>query len=449
MSKKLYFECTSGISGDMTVAALLDLGADEQVLREALSSIPVSGFDIKISRVKKSGVDACDFDVLLDAAHENHDHDMEYLHGASHSDEDCGHTYEFEYTHKHSHDEHDHMHEHSYDKHECIYEHTHLHSHHHEHRGLSEILEMIEQCKMTDSAKDLAKKIFDIVAVAESKAHGLPKNQVHFHEVGAIDSIVDIISVAVCFDNLGVKDVIIPVLYEGSGSIRCQHGILPVPVPATANIVEAHGLKLHKMDFMGEFVTPTGAAIAAALKTEDKLPTTFSIIRTGIGAGKREYEKASILRAMILVVEEEPEKDFICKLETNIDDCTGENLGFVMEKLLEAGAKDVSYLPIYMKKNRPAYELHILCDEKDEEKMEQILFEETTTIGIRKMMMERRILNREIREMESEYGKIHVKVCKLRDRERYYLEYEDVAALAKENQIPYPDMYQILSSKLV
>lgn len=446
MAKKLYFECTSGISGDMTVAALLDLGADEQVLREAICSIPVSGFDIKISRVKKSGVDACDFDVLLDEAHENHDHDMEYLHGEEY--------------HEHSHHEHEHSHhEHEHHHHEHTHNHTHKHEydghahshhghHHHEHRGLKEILEIIDQCKMTDSAKNLAKKIFDIIAVAESKAHGLPKEEVHFHEVGAVDSIVDIISVATCFDNLGIKDVIIPVLYEGSGSVRCQHGILPVPVPATANIVEAYGLKLHKMNFMGEFVTPTGAAIVAALKTEDKLPETFSIVKIGIGAGKREYEKASILRAMVLEVEEEKKKDFICKLETNIDDCTGENLGFVMEKLLKAGAKDVCYLPIYTKKNRPAYELHVLCDTKDEGKMEEILFEETTTIGIRKIKMERSILEREIREIESEYGKFHVKICKLVDRKRYYLEYEDVAALAKKNQIPYPDMHQILLSKV-
>lgn len=461
MSKKLYFECTSGISGDMTVAALLDLGADEKVLREAISSIPASGFDIKISRVKKSGVDACDFDVLLDAAHENHDHDMEYLHGVGRHHEEHEHTHDHhheghEHTHEHSHEGHEHTHEHSHEEHEHTHghhheKHEHMHSHHHhhhEHRGLPDILEIIDQCKMTDSAKDLAKKIFDIVAVAEAKAHGLPKEKVHFHEVGAIDSIVDIISVAVCFDNLGIEDVIIPVLYEGSGSVRCQHGILPVPVPATANIVEAYGLKLHKMDFMGEFVTPTGAAIAAAIKTEEKLPAIFSVVKTGIGAGKREYEKASILRVMILEVEEEKERESICKLETNIDDCTGENLGFVMGRLLEAGAKDVNYLPIYMKKNRPAYEIHILCDEKDEEKMEQILFEETTTIGIRKMIMERTILKREIREIESEYGKYRVKVCKLGDRERYYPEYEDVARLAKENQIPYPDMYRILSGNL-
>lgn len=462
MSKKLYFECTSGISGDMTVAALLDLGADEQVLREAISSIPVSGFDIKISRVKKSGVDACDFNVLMDAAHENHDHDMEYLHGEHYHHEEQEHTHEHSHeehrnthdTHEHSHEGHEHMHEHSHEEHGHTHEHSHeghghSHGHHHEHRGLPEILAIIDQCKMNDSAKELAKKIFDIVAVAESKAHGLPKEQVHFHEVGAIDSIVDIISVAVCFDNLGIEDVIIPVLYEGSGSVRCQHGILPVPVPATANIVEAYGLKLHKMDFMGEFVTPTGAAIAAAIRTEEKLPSVFSVVRTGIGAGKREYEKASILRVMILEVEEEKEREFICKLETNIDDCTGENLGFVMEKLLEAGAKDVNYLPVYMKKNRPAYELHILCDEKDAEKMEQILFEETTTIGIRKQRMERVTLKREIKELESEYGKYRIKVCKLGDRERSYPEYEDVARLAKENQISYPDMYRILSSELI
>ncbi len=465
MEKKLYFECTSGISGDMTVAALLDLGADEKVLREAIESIPATGFDIKISRVKKSGLDACDFDVLLDEKHENHDHDMEYLHGHSqehshehHHEHNHGeHLHEHdhgEHSHEHNHGEHPHAHsqDHNHGEHSHTHAHDHSHSHshshhghhHHEHRGLPDILAMIDQCKMTDSARKLAKKIFDIVAEAEAKAHGLPKDQVHFHEVGAIDSIVDIVAVAVCFDNIGINDVIIPVLYEGSGSVRCQHGILPVPVPATANIVERHGLKLHKMDFMGEFVTPTGAAIAAALKTEEKLPDCFKIKKTGIGAGKRAYEKASLLRVMIIEVEKDENKDFIYKLETNIDDCTGENLGFVMEKLFLAGAKDVSYLPVYMKKNRPAYELHIICEEKDIEAMEQILFEETTTIGIRKIKMERSILKREERKIESEYGEFRVKVCKLKEGERVYLEYEDVAKLAKQNHIPYPKMCQIL-----
>ena len=204
MSKqKLYLECYAGISGDMTVAALLDLGADQDVLNETLNSLSISGqFQTKISRVSKSGLDACDFDVVLER--ENHDHDMHYLHGHDHH-------------HEHTHD-HDHHHEHT---------HEHGHDHHHEHRGLIEIQGIIRCSRMTERAKELAEKIFDILANAEAKAHGKPKTEVHFHEVGAVDSIVDIAAVAICLDNLGIEDVIIPTLYEGSGTVRCQHGVLP------------------------------------------------------------------------------------------------------------------------------------------------------------------------------------------------------------------------------
>lgn len=465
MGKQLYFECMSGISGDMTVAALLDLGADETVLREAISSIPVSGFDIAIKRVKKAGVDACDFDVILDKEHENHDHDMEYLHGMGQGKEKEHHHGDHEHAHhseEHTHGDHEHTHgnekhtqdgeTHTHDSEEHTHEghhhghshhgHSHHDHHHHEHRGLHEINAIIEQCNMTKRAKLLAKRIFDIVAQAESKAHGVPKEEVHFHEVGAVDSIVDIISVAVCFDNLGIEEVIVPVLYEGSGSVRCQHGILPVPVPATANIVCDYKLKLHKMDFMGEFVTPTGAAIVAALKTANRLPNTYCIEKIGIGAGKREYEKASLLR--IFLIDTEEKKDVVWKLETNVDDCTGENLGFVMEQLLQAGARDVNYTPVYMKKNRPAYEIHVLCDEKDIAKMEQILFEDTTTIGIRKVEMERSVLERQIKTIYSEYGTFRVKECKVGQNVRVYLEYEDVAALARRHNIPYPDLHAML-----
>lgn len=282
MGKTLYLECYSGISGDMTVAALLDLGADKEVLDRVLESLSVSGFQIKISRVVKSGIDACDFDVMLDKNHENHDHDMEYLHGVHHDHTAgnlSGHTPE----HVHTHDS----------------ESAHGH-HHHEHRGLKEITHIIEHSIMTDNAKKIALRIFEILAKAESKAHNVPVDQVHFHEVGAVDSIVDIVSVAVCLDNLDITDVIVPVLYEGRGTIRCQHGILPIPVPAVANVVSENHLCLKMTEVEGELVTPTGAAIVAAVKTEDKLPEKFEIQKVGIGAGKRQYECPGILRAMII-----------------------------------------------------------------------------------------------------------------------------------------------------
>lgn len=404
MSNQLYLDCPSGISGDMAVAALLDLGADENVLRQALKSLPVSGYEVKISRVVKSGLDACDFNVILDKAHENHDHDMEYLHG------------------------HDHHHHHDHDH------------HHHEHRGLKEIMEIIRQGEMTDGAKALAVKIFQIIGQAEAKAHGVPADQVHFHEVGAVDSIVDIVAFAVCFDNLGITDVVLPRLNEGTGTVRCQHGILPVPVPAVANIVSDCQLPLHIMDVAGEFVTPTGAAIAAAIFTSVKLPETFYIEKIGLGAGKRHYERPSLLRAMLIGTPED-KQDCIYKLETDIDDCSGETLGFVSELLFEAGARDVHFMPVYMKKNRPAYELCVICTPEAVETMEQIIFENTTTIGIRKIPVERTILPRSVKTVQTPFGEAVVKVCDINGQQRFYPEYESVTALCRRHHMSYSQMY--------
>lgn len=282
--KSLYLECNAGISGDMLVAALLDLGADKEALDKALQSIPAKGFEYKISRVSKAGVDCCDFDVILDEEHANHDHDMAFLHG---NGDAVVHSHE----HEHHHD-HDHEHEHSHVPHE--------HHHHHEHRGLQEVIAIIDATDMSAAAKELALKIFDIIADAEAKAHAVEKNAVHFHEVGAIDSIVDIVAIAVCADSLGVENVIVPELCEGRGTVRCQHGVLPVPVPATANIMQCFGFNVRLLPVQGEFVTPTGAAAAAALMTTDELPQSFKILGIGLGAGKRQYERPSILRALLI-----------------------------------------------------------------------------------------------------------------------------------------------------
>ena len=464
MGKTLYLECYSGISGDMTVAALLDLGADQAVLDRVLKSLPVSGFETKVSRVVKSGIDACDFDVVLDKEHENHDHDMEYLHGHGHE-----HTHEDEKSHVHAHaTEELHAHTHNHDT-----KSAHGH-HHHEHRGMKEITHIIEHGDMTENAKKIALKIFGILAEAESKAHNVPVDQVHFHEVGAVDSIVDIVSVAVCLDNLDITDVIVPVLCEGRGTVRCQHGILPIPVPAVANVVSANHLRLKMTEVEGELVTPTGAAIVAAVKTGHKLPESFEIQKIGIGAGKRQYECPGILRAMIISEEKESNrtassvngvyedkytgvqkktgntglenKDSIIKMETNIDDCSGEVLGFVMERLLKAGARDVHYVPAFMKKNRPAWVLNVICKEEDMEKLQNIIFEETTTIGIRYTRMERVILQREQRIVQTPWGEAQVKVCTLNGKEQFYPEYESVAELSRANEIPFAEIYQYLVS---
>ena len=410
MGNTLYLECRSGISGDMTVAALLDLGADQEVLMKALKSLPVQGFRVEISRVVKAGLDVCDFNVILDQAHENHDHDMEYLHGHSHGGEDS---------------EHGHHHE---------------KAHEHEHRGMPEIRRIIDGAEITDRARTIAVRIFEILAKAEAKAHGVPEDQVHFHEVGAVDSIVDIISAAVCLDDLDITETVIPFLCEGKGTVRCQHGILPVPVPAVVNILEAHKIPVEMTCVEGELITPTGAAIAAAIGTSDRLPGRFVIKKTGIGAGKRSYERPSLLRVMLIEecskTQEEgrAEEDVIYKLETNIDDCTGEALGYVMDRLMEKGARDVHFLPVYMKKNRPAYELAVICDADKVNVLEQTIFQETTTIGIRRIRMERSILPREASTVMLREGELKIKKCLLPDGHmRSYPEYESVIRLAQES----------------
>lgn len=440
MKRQLYLECYSGISGDMTVAALLDLGADEQVLRKVLASLPVDGFEIAVTRKVKSGLDACDFDVILDAEHENHDHDMDYLHGHDHH-----HTHD--HSHEHVHEDgsvhtHEHHHEHTHEGHE----HHHDHGHHHEHRGLHEILHIIDHADMTERAKETAVRIFEILAEAESKAHGVPADQVHFHEVGAVDSIVDILAVAVCLDNLDITEVIVPFLCEGQGSIRCQHGIIPVPVPAVVNIAQAHGLTLKPTGVQGELVTPTGAAIVAAVRTSDKLPQTCRIVKVGMGAGKREYEGTGVLRAMLLESGSAESADTVWRLESNLDDCSGEVLGFVMDELFAAGARDVYYTPIYMKKNRPAVQINIICREADIEKLQNVLFRNTTTIGIRRCRMERTVLPREIQQIDTPYGKVQVKVCRIGEEVRAYPEYASVSELCKTHNMSFQEAWRIASA---
>ena len=419
MSKTLYLECYSGISGDMTVAALLDLGADREVLKESLKSLPVGGFRTEITRVKKSGLDACDFSVILEQ--DNHDHDMEYLHGSEKS-----------YT---GHHEHHHGH-------------THSHEHPHEHRGMKEITEIIQKSEMTVRAKKMAMRVFGILAQAESKAHGVPVEEVHFHEVGAVDSIVDIAAIAICMDNLDISNVIVPVLYEGTGFIRCQHGQIPVPVPAVTHIAETHKLKLKITDIQGELVTPTGAAVVAAFRTSDRLPEDFTMLKTGIGAGKRQYRCPGILRAMLIRETTDIQiKDIIWKLETDMDDCGGEMMGHVMNLLMANGAREVHYTPIYTKKNRPAYTLTVICKESEREKLENLIFSETTTIGIRRVEMERTILQREIQKKDTPVGTAIVKACTLPDGNiRYYPEYENVAELAERNQLSFRETYDRIRS---
>lgn len=396
--RMLYLEGASGISGDMTVAALLDLGASQEKLEAALESLRLEGYDCVVSRKSSYGLDGVDFDVRL------HDHD------------------------------HDHVHDHDGAG----------HHHHHEHRNLSDVYEVIDRGVMTDGARALAKRIFLIVAEAEAAAHGVPLEQVHFHEVGAIDSIVDVVSAAVLVDDLDIDECVVDGLTEGRGFVRCQHGELPVPVPAVLNVARAFSIPLRRVDVQGEMVTPTGIGIAAALRTRDSLPGKYRVEGVGVGLGKRDFGRANFLRAMILVEAEAcPSDEKVWILECNIDDSTGEMLGLALERLMEAGARDAHFTPCFMKKNRPAYLLRVIADEERIGELEEVIFDATTTIGIRRYRVERSCMQRAMAEVETPFGQVAVKVCAGAGIRRCYPEFESVKRLSDASGVDFQTIFRL------
>lgn len=400
--RTLYLEGTSGISGDMTVAALLDLGGDREGLLRMLKSMPLQGYHVEIGRTEKCGIAACDFDVIMD-------------------------------------------------------------EHPHEHRHLADIYEIIERTDTEEEVKALAKRMFEIVAEAEAKAHDLPVEKVHFHEVGAVDSIVDIMSAAYLIESLQIDRAVISKLREGTGQVRCQHGILPVPVPAVINILKSSGLPVLLTETEGEMITPTGAAIAAALQEYgEKAPNSTRpqgrLVGTGTGAGKKNFPHANVLRAMLFEESEEASAsvpggkeisgDVLWMLETNIDDCTGETLGCVSELLMEAGARDVTVTPVYMKKNRPAWKLGVLSDEAHRSVLEHLIFLHTTTIGIRRYQVERTVLERQCMTVPTSFGNVQVKKILRPGGVCVMPEYESIREICRRTGGGFSGVYEMIKREV-
>lgn len=430
---KLYFECYSGISGDMMIGSLLDLGADKQKLTDAISSLKLDGkYELKFARVKKNGIDAYDFDVILednaqvdkhDQNHHEHEHTHE--HEFVHEYSESNHKYEHFHEHAHNHDENEHS----------------SHEHHHPpHTNTAVINSIIENSDLSDYVKTNAKNIFDIIAEAESKAHGIPKDEVHFHEVGAVDSIIDIVGACVLLEDLGVTDIYFSQIYEGRGFVHCMHGNMPVPVPAVLNICSSHGLKINIIDDIGEHVTPTGAAIIANF-SKKTAPQSFTPLKIGLGAGNRDFEKTTnVLRAIQI---SEDYSDEITVIQTNIDDTTGEVLGYCMEKISKI-ALDVYYTPIFMKKNRPAYMLSVLCNKEDEKDIEKLIFTHTTSIGLRKHSVKRTVLDRKRDNFEYNGLSLCVKTAYFEGEKFIYPEYDSVKLLCETENLPIMDCYDII-----
>jgi pyridinium-3,5-bisthiocarboxylic acid mononucleotide nickel chelatase len=387
MPHTLYLDCFSGASGDMLIGALIDCGLDFDLLRDELKKLGVGGYELSLTRVDRSGISASKFDVLLHP----HDHDHEHHH-------------------------------------------HHHHHHEHEHRSLSEIKRIIASSKLTDGIKERAKAIFQRIGEAESKIHNIPIESVHFHEVGAIDSIVDIVGACIGLDALKIDRIIASPLHVGAGTFKCAHGTYPVPGPATAELLR--GAPIYSKEIEGELVTPTGAAIISTLASSYGPMPMMRIKRIGYGAGTRTYPNfPNVLRAVIGELESDADQtpSTITVIEANIDDLNAQVFGHLMDKGLAEGALDIFYTPVQMKKNRPGVLLTLLCRPEDRVKMCEIIFRETTTLGVRFRNEQREILRREHVAVETIYGPIKIKVARGRDGRvvNYAPEFEDCRAAAE------------------
>ena len=397
----------------MTIGAMLDLGLDFDYLKAELRKLPVEGYELSGARVVRANLSAMKFDVIAeDHRHDHHDHTHDHKHG------------------------HEHGHEH-------VHEHSHEHGHSHFHRKASQILEMIRSSGLNPNAKRIAENIFTKLAISEGNVHHIAPEDVEFHEVGAVDSIIDTVGAAIGFDALGVERFLCSPINVGGGFIHCQHGVYPVPAPATADLLR--NATVYSKHVTTELVTPTGAAILAAVVNDFAALPGFSIRAIGYGAGSKQFQ--DFPNCLRLFIGEESivaprahahlQVDEIMVIEANIDDMTPQNFGYVMDRLLENGALDAGAMPMQMKKGRPGHLLQVLAPFNRWEQLMHIIFEETTTIGIRRHVAKRTALEREIVRVETAFGPVGVKVSRLEGRViNVSPEYDDCVRIARERSVP-------------
>ncbi len=410
--KTLYLDIFSGISGDMFIAALIDLGVDPAALETELKKLKLDGYHLHVGRKQKSGIDGVKFDVHLADTHDHqHDHDDGHGHSHSHS-----------HAHGHSHN----LLTATFRPSEPAHVHGTGHEHSHEHsRDFSQIKQLINGSTLSDWVKEKSIAVFQRIAVAEGKIHGKPPEQVHFHEVGAVDSIVDIVGAAIGLELLGRPGVLASNAVEGTGFVKCAHGRFPVPTPATLAILGARGVALSQCDEPHELITPTGAALLAEFVEEFGPMHNLVAKKIGFGLGTRDNKtRPNVVRAVLGTVSipqsaiRNPqsldwETDTIAVLETNLDDINAEILGHFVEKAFAAGALDVFHTPIQMKKNRPGVLLTVLCAEAEVDQFSELILRETSAFGVRRHLAERRKLRREFATVKTEFGEVTVKLGKL------------------------------------
>lgn len=401
--KTLYLECTMGAAGDMLMAALLELLPEPERFLEKMNSLGLPGVTVAREPMTKCGIGGTHMRVTVNGEEEE-SHD--------------------------AHDHHDHEHEHEHD-HDHDHEH---HHHHHSHSSLADITARLAALELPQNVKENARAVYAQIAEAESHAHGVPVEQIHFHEVGTLDAVADIVGVCLLLDMLKPERIVASPVHVGSGHVHCAHGVLPVPAPATAYILR--GVPTYGGEIQGELCTPTGAALLKHFAAEFSPMPEMAVEKIGYGMGKKDFSRANCVRAFWGETVEHPKTDTIVELDCNLDDMTGEALAFAAEELFRAGARDVFTTPIFMKKGRPGYLFSCICTAEQADEMAAMIFRHTTTLGVRKKVCERYVLDRAVETVQTPYGEARCKTASGCGVEKRKLEYEDAARLARENNVP-------------
>ena len=437
--KTLYLECNMGAAGDMLTAALLELHPDPQGFVERMNRLGLPGVVFAAQPAVKCGITGTQVSVTV-GGEEEESHDVplhSHVHETAQDEAHPGHAHDHVHGHDHEH-EHTHDHEHIHD-----HEHSHGHEHgygHHHHAGMGDIRHILSHLDIPQPVRQDAEAVYQLIAQAESHAHGRPVEEIHFHEVGTLDAVTDVVAVCWLLHDLAPEQIVASPVHVGCGQVRCAHGILPVPAPATAYILQ--GVPTYGGSVQGELCTPTGAALLKHFVQRFGSSPVMRVEKTGYGMGKKDFEAANCVRAMLGQTQEE--STTIAQLACNLDDMTPEALGFAQERLWEAGALDVTTAPIGMKKNRPGVQLTCLCRLEDREKLVSVLFAHTTTLGVRESLCTRYTLARSQRTVETEHGPVRVKEARGWGVTREKPEYEDVANIAREQGLTLDQVKELL-----
>lgn len=412
--KILYVDCSMGAAGDMLTAALLELLPDQEAFLAELNSLGIPGVKVKKELTRKCGITGTLVTVTVDGEEEK----AKDLHG---------HEPHFDHDHEHAHN----------------HELTQNAGHTHHHRGMYEIEHIIKNLKISPRVREDVLAVYSLIAEAESHVHGVPVTDVHFHEVGTMDAIADITAVCLLMEKLAPGQVIVSPVHVGSGHVRCAHGILPVPAPATAHILR--DVPIYGGGIRGELCTPTGAALLKHFATSFGNMPVMKTERIGYGMGKKDFGAANCVRAFL--GETSNQSDQILELSCNVDDMTAEEIGFAMDRIFDAGAIEVFTIPAGMKKNRPGTLISILCREQDRDTVVKAAFRYTTTIGIREVRCNRYVLERRITSLQTPYGEVRRKESVGYGVSRSKYEYDDLARIAKEKGISIAEVIRLIGDK--